>query len=67
MKILVPHPHLKPHHVKHVAALTTISGGGAEVFLPYHIGTLMFCIAGLLAIYEPMLVHHVELEIRDDE
>lgn len=65
MKIVVPHPAIKPHHVKHVAAGTTVAGGLAEVFLPFHLGTILLCAAGVIAIYEPMFFHHIELEIKD--
>lgn len=65
MKILIPSKVLKPHHVKHIAAGATISGTGMEIFLPYHIGTIMLGLAACLAIYEPMIFHHIEVEIQD--
>lgn len=61
MKILIPHPQIKPHHVKHAAAGTTIFAGFSDMALPYHIGAVLFVIAGCIAIYEPYLVHEVEL------
>lgn len=66
MRILIPHPTIKPHHVRHAAAGLTVSGGVAEVFAPFHIGTLLFVIAGCIAIYEPHLVHEVELAMEED-
>lgn len=63
MKILLPHPHLKPHHVKHAAAAMTVTGGLVEILsnIP-HIGTVILVFAGCVAIYEPHIVHEVELE-----
>lgn len=62
MKIIIPHPTIKPHHVKHTAAGLTISAGVAEIILPYHIGALLFVLSGCVAIYEPYLTHEVELD-----
>lgn len=63
MKIFLPHPTIKPHHVKHAAASLTVSGGAIEIFggIP-HLGTIILVIAGCIAIYEPHLVHEIALE-----
>lgn len=66
IKIVTPHPHIKPHHVKHTAAGLTGMAGFAEVFAPYHIGAFLFVIAGCIAIYEPYLVHEVSF-LEDEE
>lgn len=66
IKVLVPHPQIKPHHVKHAAAGTTVIAGVAEALAPYHLGAVLFVIAGCIAIYEPYLVHEVSF-IEDEE
>lgn len=63
MKIFIPHPHIKPHHVKHAAAGSTILGGVVEIFsnIP-HLGTVILVVAACVAIYEPHIVHEIEIE-----
>lgn len=63
IKVVRPHPHIKPHHVRHVAGALTLTGGGLEVFAPIpHIGTCILVIAGLIAIYEPHIIHEIEID-----
>lgn len=67
MKILIPHPHLKPHHVKHAAATLTVSGGALDIFSPFpHVATIMLVIAGCIAIYEPHLVHELHIDMEEE-
>lgn len=61
MRIIVQHPVIKPHHVKHTAASLTIGAGLAEIFAPYHIGALLFVLSGCVAIYEPYLIHNAKV------
>lgn len=64
IKVLIPHPHIKPVHVKHAAAGLTLTAGFVDVFLPIaHMGTILFVIAGCIAIYEPHLVHEFSADI----
>lgn len=66
VRIVIPHPHIQPHHVKHAAAGLTVSAGLADTFVPFaHLGTILFVIAGCIAIYEPHLVHDFETEINE--
>lgn len=61
MKLLIKHPHIKEHHVKHGAALSIISGTvleAAHMFYPS--GLILLSIAGCIAVYEPYIVHHIE-------
>ncbi len=67
VKIVRPHPHIKPHHVKHTAAGITMAAGIAEVFIPYHVGALLFVIGGCLAIYEPYVAHEVKIVALEEE
>lgn len=55
-RIRVIVPVVKPVHVKHTAAGLTIGGGLAEAFAPFHLGAILFVLAGCIAIYEPYFV-----------
>lgn len=67
IRVIIPHPTIKPHHVKHAAAVTTASAGVAEAFAPYHIGAILFVIAGCIAIYEPYFVNEVHVSTEEEE
>lgn len=63
MKVKIPHPYIKPVHVKHAAAGLTVGGGLLEIFsqIP-HVGTIVLVCAGVIAIYEPHIIRDIELE-----
>lgn len=67
MKLIVKHPHIKEHHVKHMAGFGIVSGTileAAHMFYPSGLLLLMF--AGCVAVYEPYIVHHVQGELPDE-
>lgn len=67
IKLVAPHPKIKPHHVKHTAAGLTLTGGALEIFAPFpHVGTVLLMIAGCVAIYEPHIVHEAVLKLEEE-
>jgi hypothetical protein len=61
MHIIIPKPHVKPEHVKHTAGLTIVAGTILEAaHLFYPIGLAFLCVGGLIAVYEPYIVHEVK-------
>lgn len=68
LNVLVPHPHIKEHHLKHTAGLLTVSGTALELMhsIPYA-GIIMLCAGGLIAIYEPYVMKTFSIILPDEE
>lgn len=70
LKVLIPHPTIKEHHVKHTAALLTL-GGGVAAYIPFgpiHIlEGVLFAIAGCIAIYEPTIIRTFNVSPDEEE
>lgn len=69
LNVILPHPHIEEHHIKHTAGLLTIGGSLVEIlhFLPSTIGLTMLMLGGCIAIYEPYIIKTIHLVIPDEE
>lgn len=66
MKLLIKPPHIEEHHVKHSACLTIIGGTALEAaHMFYPTGLLMLMLGGIIAVYEPYIVQHVNGDLKD--